>query len=626
MKRAALLAMLVLALGAARAQANYSFAIPKATLECWVNPDASATLEYNLTFHCNEGAQAIDIVDIGMPTGDYDISNMKASLDGQAQTTIQPSQVVHPGVEVHLQPTIAPGKEGTLTFRCTIPNLVFQDTTNKDNAYFRITPTWYDSNFLTGTTDLAIVVYLPKDIKQDEVLYQSVPFSKKGQTSDKTVVAWTFTGNQAVRLDSAHLVGVSFPKRDMQRVVSMSIFTLFWNWWTEDTGARGIWGVILLVATAIFFFRMTSATGCVVFVMLAGMVGGWMSVSPGFELTYVFFLAPLWIWGEKAKAAHRHHYLPAIASVAGGGIKRGLTTPEAAIVLEQPLGRVLTLVLFGLLTKGVLRQVQAEPLIVELTPKAGDAAGLAAEAAVYDQAAAPPTPPAAAAIPPPPAAPAPAPADADAGVVRSYEQAFLAALAAKPGVPVHEVDFDKPLRDFVLATAKKLAGFDLEQTKAYYLSIVNKAWQDAKALGDVQKRTEFVDDNLGWMMLSPHYGPYFNTWHGGGYYYSPVWLRGGMGAGGLGSPATNGVPSTGFSDVAASFAGWSEHVTGNLAGALDPVKVGLVTPGGANLAGADRIAGDIFSSLASGGGGGMGGGGCACAGCACACACAGGGR
>lgn len=624
MKCLVLLAVLALAtLGALPAAATYYFEVPEATMEVWINPDASATIEYNLTFRNTASGEPIAVVDVGMPTADYDLSNMKAALDGRAQTDIRDSEYVHPGVEVHLSPAIPPTGEGKFTISFTLPDLVFQDTTKPENASFRITPTWFGSEYVRGTTNLVIAVYLPKEVNPDEVLYQlDVPFFKKGQTENKTVVFWRFLDT---RLTEAHLVGLSFPKRVMERVVSMNFLKLAWRWWLGNEETRSVIAFLLVLATAIFFFRWTACTGCVIFVILGGALFGVFAVSPAFEALYPLILIPLWILMERSRRLRRKHYLPAIASAPGGGIKRGLTAAEAAVVLELPLAKVLTLVIFGLLKKGMLQQRTADPLTVALTPQALTAAKIEAPE--------PPPPPAPA--PAPPAAPTwvapPAPVGAPAEgpvleephvpVLRSYEPAFLKAIAREIEKPVAEMDLDGPMKKLVTSTAKKMAGFDLEQTREYYRAIISKAWEEAQALGDLEKRTEFVDDNLEVLMLSPDYGSHFHTWHTSGYSYAPSWTRGA-------APAAGGRGTT-FGDVAASFAGWSENLAGRFAGTVDPVKMGL-TPSSGIFAGVDRVSGDVLKAMASssGGGGGGGGGGCACAcaGCACACACAGGGR
>ena len=74
----------------------------------------------------------------------------------------------------------------------------------------------------------------------------------------------------------------------------------------------------------------------------------------------VFFIVRGVIRASKPK------YLPAIAQVEGGGIKRGLTAPESAVILELPLTKVLILVVFGMLEKGLIRQTKDDPLTVEV--------------------------------------------------------------------------------------------------------------------------------------------------------------------------------------------------------------------------------------------------------------------
>ena len=613
------LAALLLALSLTSAAATSSYSIPTASLEITVNTDGSATLEYNFVFHVQPEGDPKDHSDIGLPTEEYDLSKMKATLDGHPASVVKSStQGIGPAVRVNY-PTIMPGKEGKLYFTCKIPNMVYQDTTDKTYASLRITPTWFNPQYVKGTTNLAVVVYLPRDIKPEEVKYQlNQPFTKKGQMTEKTVVGWGFPNTS---LTKAHEVGLSFPKRGM-KVIEQSTLGLAWKWWSGASDARIFYSFFLLLLTAICLVRLTGGTGCVVFGFTFFILLGIFASSPVFELVYLPILIPLWVWGEHARKLRRAHYLPAIASVAGGGIKRGLTVPEAAVTLEQPLGRVLTLIIFGLLKKGLLKQVQADPLIVQVTDKAGDLA---------TPPPAPPPPPVdaapASAIPPPPPPPPGAPAaeavEAEApekGLIRAYEKPFLEAIAAVPGKPITDADFKAALKDMVTKTAKKLAGFNLDQTKEYYQTLVSGAWAEAQALGDLQKRTEYVDDNLEWLMLDNGYGPRFHTWYVGGYNYSPPWTRSDLGGATAGAPAVPGA-ETSLGDVGASFAGRSENLTGKFVSAVDPVSVGLVADPA--ISGGDHASSSWISSVGGGGGGSSCA--CACAGCACACACAGGG-
>jgi hypothetical protein len=602
-----LLILALLVLGALPATAQeYFFSVPRMVLSVTVAPDASVALEYEIIFQCNEGAHPIDAVDIGMPHSGYDISNMTAAIDGEPLTSIEPSPYVKPGVAVNLnEKAIAPGQRGKFTFRCTMPNMVWQDTTRKDYASLRITPTWFDSQYVSGTTELYIVVYVPKDIKPEELLYQDerVPFSQKLVTDKYTAAVWYMSG---VRVDGEHLVGISFPKRNMTRVMHMTPFGLFMKWWKESPDVRLVWGIVLIVLFTVMFFRASAGTGCSCFVPLAIGLIVLFSASPLAQLLAFPGLVVLFFLSERALRRRRGHYLPPIASVEGGGIKRGLTAPEAAVLLEQPLSRVLTLVLFGLLKKGIIEQVSAKPLEVKLAP-AFDFGKRAPRRQAAQQA---------------------------GTVIHDYEQDFLDVIHAADTAEVARMDFKSAMKGLIEGTAERLKGFDVDRSRSYYNLIVAKAWADARGLGDVEKRTEYTDDNLLWLLMSPNYDDEFTTWHTYGYRYDPPWTRSGGyvgGGGGLPTPAPSdaGAGHTTFSDVAASFSGWTENVSSQIAGAVDGVKVeGAPQAGIINLAGVDKVTGDMLANASSGSGGGGHGGGCACAcaGCACACACAGGGR
>ncbi len=593
--------------GAAAAQ-NYSFSVPEMEMHNYIQPDASVRIEYKITFHCNDGADPIDIVDIGMPNHNYSISNMTASLDGASLGIIRKSVYVTPGVEVPLTPAIGPGETAVFEITFTIPNMVYQDTTDAEYASFQITPTWFDMSLLHGTTRLAVVVYVSDGIELDEILHQGVNFTDKFDLDDKKAVGWLFP---ETRVDKRHDVGVSFPKRDMEHVVKMTRLGLLWKWWTEAGTTRFFIGLILLVAFGIFFYRFSGGTGTCLFIpLLIAIIIFWAmpDIGPALQALFIPSLPVMWVLGERHMKTKRKDYLPPIESVPGGGIKRGLGVPEAAVLLEQPLGRVMTMVVFGMLKKRLVTMTEDDPLTLEIVP---DYNITRAERRKR--------------------------AKDNGTIVRGYEQPFLDIIAENPGKPVKDIDFSKAMKHLVENTAKRMSGFDLEETKEYYLSIVSKAWQQAKEIGEVEQRDEFVDNNLLWLMMDSSYNDQFDGWHRRGYYYRPSWGYVGTRPVVSSSPAATPGPRvsapgdrTSFSDVAASFAGWSEKLSGNIANTLDPVSVGLVDRGGISLAGVDKVGMDMLSSMAessgSSGGGGGGGCACACAGCACACACAGGGR
>ncbi len=614
------------------AWADYSFQVPQMEMQVFIQPDASVRIHYQILFWNNPTGQPIDIVDIGTPTGEYDLKTIRARCQGQPARLIRPSQYVQPGFEVHLGPgQIPPGQQGLFQTEFRVPNLVFQDTTRSDYASLRITPTWFGQQFLTGTTHLKLAVHLPPGVQPDEVLHQGQPFSDKALFQNHVVVVWQWP---KTRLVQAHLVGLSFPKRVMERVIRQSAWDLFLHWFAHSPGARWTVGMVVLVVFGIAYFRFTGGTGGSLFVILSIFMVILFISSPGWQLASVPMVLVLLGLTEWARRRRPRGYLPPIAYVEGGGIKRGLTAPEAACLLELPLGRVLGLVIFGLLKKGIVRQVSADPLVVEVledfrygarsarpspTPTSEPRISAETPAAFYRRV-----------------------GQEKAVIIHSYEYPFLQLLEAHPGVPVEQIDFGPALQQLIERVAQRMKGFDLKLTKEYYRWIVRRAVEQAASIGQIQQRHEHLDRQFEWVLMDDDWptvfvGPYLPPWMRGpiGRPVGPVLRPSSHPATPMPSVPAPEAPSipgqTTAQDVAASFAGWAENTFGRLASALTPGSLNLPTGSGGfvDLSGFDRLSGEFFRALAearSSGGGGGSACACACAGCACACACAGGGR
>lgn len=600
----------------AEAQA-YRFSVPDMKMQVHVWPDASVRIEYEITFQNDRTGRPIDAVDIGLFHGDYDISGMTAFIDGRPLPRIRPSPYVSPGVEIQLGGNaIRPGGSGVFRFTASMPNMVYQDTTRDDYASLRVTPTWFGSQFVVGTTNLQVAVHMPPEVDAEDLLYQDVPFSQTALYDGRAVAYWSFP---TTRIIGPHMVGVSFPKEGMERVVKMTRWDLLVLWWEGNETAQMVSGAILIALFAFFFFRLTAWTGWSVFIVMIGLAGWWFYVNPVAHLMSL----PFWpfVFGLMHYATRqgrgKQRYLPPIASVEGGGLKRGLTAPEAAVLLEMPIGRVVTLVVFGLLKKGVLKMEKEQPLTVTVEDEFSVDRSVRLVRA------------------------------SEKGIVlHAYEHPFIdaikesAQIAQKGGTPLSEIGLSDAIKNLIEHTVERLEGFDIEETKRYYQHIIKRAWSEAESLGEVEQRTKAIDKNLEWMLMQDDYHEGFGRWETRGYTYYPIWIGGrrrhsGFGgassSSGLGSIGRAGGASAGssssftpsFKDVSGSFAGWTENVTGQVASSIMPSSVGGKS-GVLDLSGFDRVTSDVFSALAESGGG-MGGGG-SCAGCACACACAGGGR
>jgi hypothetical protein len=593
---------------------SYSFAVPELRMQVFVQPDASVKIIYDIIFQNNPGAQTIDIIDIGTPHDNYDLSTFSATMNGRPVADIRDSEVIKTGVEIHLgSETLSSGESGTLHVEFTMPDLVYEDTTQDGYASLEITPTWFDPSLVTGLSDIWVVMHMLPEVTAEEVLYQDVAFTDKIMFEEHVVAAWRWQNGQATQ---PYLVGASFPDRGMTRVIEQSLFDLIQKWLTDNPWVGVLLGIGTFLLLTIAFFRFTGGTGFSVFALIAcGLI--WAAyTSPTILLLACPAALALFGFVEFKMAGRKNTYLPAIAQVEGGGIKRGLTAPEAAILLELPLNKVLLLIIFGLLDKGAIELTDDTPLTVKLTTAYVSASASSQKRREERQEMA-----------------------KQAGIVlRGYEHAILDILQDNPNLPVHKQDLSDPMDAMIRSVVGRMKGFDLSDTQDYYKKIIAQAMAQAKSMGDIPQLEEHLDKTWPWIFLDDDYD---RTMRRRDYEYFPRWSRPYVVTHGAGGSISSPTPSqsgpayggkTTFGDVAASFAGWTENTAGKMADAISPSALNIKTSSGVvNLSGADRITGDVFKALttSSGGSGGSSGGGgcaCACAGCACACACAGGGR
>jgi len=587
---------------------TYRFQVTEMDVQLHVQPDASLRLQYRIVFANQPGAAAIDVVDIGLPHGGYVLGNMSARRDGTPARAIRRSEYIDVGVEIDLAGhPIGPGQTGTVEFECVMPDMVYLDTTDAERAGLQFRPTWFDPLLQVGTTRLRVAVHLLPGVTAEEVRYhdESMRYdqlARYGGGSEQHLVAvWEWPAWQ-LGPDNPKL-GISFPRRGMQRVVRTSAVGLLVKWFRERPGLQFGSGVTLCGGLAVLFFRFSHGTGWILFVLLCGAMAIVMLSSPGLHLLLWPLLLGLIGCNEWYLRRRRSGYLPAMATVEGGGIKRGLTAPQAAVLLEMPLGQVATLVLFGLLRKGVLQLRDDDPPQVEVVEpfRSGPPARRAAAA--------------------------------QRGIVlHDYEHPFLDQLAVSGSIDA--CNLAEPLQQLITSVVERMQGFDDSDTREYYRRIVARAWTEAESIKAVAQRAQTVERNIDWMILRPDWETVFREWGRRGYRYEPDWSRPVPAPGGpprgAPTPTTPTTSRTGLGEVASSFAGWAENFSGRLASAVEPLTLGIPTRRGVvDLSGVDRVTADVFTALAEssgGGGGGSGGCACACAGCACACACAGGGR
>ncbi len=537
--------VLLLGLSPAVVAQNYSFNVAENRVDLFIEPDGTVRIEYNITFNNDPGAPAIDIFDIGMPNDAY--SGIEASINGQALSGVGPSTWVDPGIEVPLgRYAIQPGRSGSVYLGATVRKLIYQDSKDDDYASIEFSPTWFSSDLVHGITRLEVRFHSPPGVTQDEPKYHTDGGKPEPTDSyiedDRVVYVWL---NEAASGSTQYMFGASYPK-------------VFF-----DEG---------VVQKAPAFTINTDAICTSPFTWFAVIGGAWALMA---------------VVGSRAQKRRKMKYLPPAISVEGTGVKRGLTAVEAAILLEAPLDKVMTMILFGLVKKGIVVVESEKPLKVQ-----------AAE---------------------------PLPKDVK---VWYYERRFLDAI--KPNGTVAQGALRDLIIDLIGDVNKKLAGFSRKETRAYYRDVAARAWQQVEAADTPAVLGERWGEDLEWTMLEddwddrtrrvfqdrpvvlPRWWWYYRPWSTGAGMPSrpsvstprPV---------GAGTPVT--LPTLPGADFANTVVGGIQNVANTVVSGVENFT-GRITqttnPPPKSSSSSSRSGG--YSCACA----------CACAGCACACA--GGGR
>ncbi|HRY61242.1 MAG TPA: hypothetical protein P5266_03515 [Candidatus Fermentibacter sp.] len=514
---------------------NYRFEIPKYVCNVSLGEDATLAIYYEITFHCMPGADPIDIVDIGFPTSEYDISSVAAEIDGTPLTTIRPSEYIPVGVEIPLgDAAVMPGETSVLRVSGNNPGMAFRDSSDPSCASTEFAPTWFDPSCVQGESNCVISFAFPPGADSASVRYHGTPFTGAWISDDGRVV---YEWRMEAAISSAIGIGVSYPASLLSVEVSDAP--------RQSYGSGG--GI----------HRSLIESACPV---LCG---------AAFPLAFALLLAFTIINANRRKL----DYLPPKLGVEGTGIKRGLTAPMAAMLLELKLDKVSALILYGLVLKGAVDLESdgtvpgARPVMRRRTP---------APEGLHD-----------------------------------YEKGFLEALSDGPGGAV-KVDADGLQKVFVAMVKdlkEKMAGFSARETREYYRSIISAAWKTASEAGTPETVGAVLGEQLQWMMMDKDFDERVGRLPSAA--YIPI--------GSLGSHGT-GRLVTGQGNVSIV------QACSRIAGTLESAAGGMVSSFSSIASGVTSVTNPI--PVRTGYGGRSGGGSCACA-CACAgcaCACAGGGR
>jgi hypothetical protein len=543
---------LLIPISSATAQ-TYYFQLDQSTVNVFWNEDGTSSIDYVFVFTNDISASPIEYVDVGLLNRNFDVNSIFADVNGQPVSDISTSDYQgsgNAGVAIGLGSlAIQPGETGTVhVFIGTQRDVLYPDDNDSNYVSAVFNPTYFGSAYVYGSTDMCVSFHFPPGVQPDEPRWHEAPpsFPSEPVTGVDQDGLLTYTWcNPNASASTIYSFGASFPK---QYIPASAIITpSFW----EKIGINpdDLIGFVFCCSFALFFI---------------GIIG----------------------FSIRSSRRRKLKYLSPKIAVEGHGIKRGLTSVEAAVLLEQPMDKILTMILFSTIKKSAATVKSRDPLELEI-------------------------------------------ADPLPEGLRTYEVAFLNAFK-KTKKSARRKALQSAMVSLVKSVSKKMKGFSRRETVAYYKDIVKRAWMQVEAADTPEIKSKKYDEVMEWTMLDDDYdkrtqdvfrtGPVFVPvwWHR----YDPSFPKSApSGTSVTVTPSSSGrtasLPHLPGSDFAASIVGGVQAVSAGVVGNITSFTGGVTQR-------TNPI--PVRSSGYRGGGGGGGGCACACACAGCACACAGGGR
>jgi len=523
---------------------SYLFSLDKEIVNVFWNADGTLALDYQFTFTNSSSGHVIDFVDVGVPTGQF--SDITADMNGNPLSISSDFQGQGgSGFSVDMGTyAIQPGQSGTVHVVIgKVEQVLHLDDNDQAYASAVFSPTWFGSEFVNGSTNLTVTYHMPPGVKTTEPRWHSSPsgFPSEPQTGldSQGRVFYTWS-NPSASGSTQYTFGASFPKSYV------------------PAGA-------IVTAPAFDFSTLIDNLAPLLFC--------------GFFI-FMFMGMPIiaMVQGNKRKM----QYMPPKVAIEGRGIKRGLTAVEAAIIMEQPLDKVMTMILFGALKKNAAEVVTRDPLAIKSVSPLPEG-------------------------------------------LHEYELNFLKAFKEE-NIKTRQGLLQEMMVKLVQSVSEKMRGFSRKETLDYYKTIMETAWQQIEAANTPEVKSQKFDEALEWTMLDKDYddhtrrvfsGPMIVPMWWGRYdpTYTPSPVRAGSGIPTSMPSQPSGRSALPGADIAA------QMVTG--VQTFSQKVVGNVNTFTEKVTGATNPPPKPTSSSGRSGGSGCA---CACACAGCACACAGGGR
>ncbi len=373
-----------------------------------INYDGSINIFYNVTFQYLSGSPQ-GIFTLGLPKTGYQIQAVEDSTGNSLE--YGSSAYTEVGIDIALKKPIVLNQPIGFVVYATVPAMLFPDDTNPGNVGMQFFPSTFEGAL--GTEDLRMQITLPNGVQTTEVKSPTgLPFDNVFSTQDnRTAVYWERPTWQAGQIFTA---GVSFPETYVSPAPSP----------TPNQGGGSNLDFLSIVFGIIGFL-------VVAVIIVAIFVG----------ISKVAYASPQ-------------------ISVEALGANRTLTAVEAAMVLDQKPVRILTMILYGLILKRLVRVVQTEPLLkLEKIQK---------------------------------------PSVETSAQPRYYEIDYLSAI--RDNGTLDEKALALTYRGLVTTVNQRLRGYSREDTVTYYKSIVNAAWKQVTNAQTPELKGDALNQNIDWLL------------------------------------------------------------------------------------------------------------------------------
>lgn len=409
MKKIAILLLLTFTILAFRIQAqDLVYIIEREHVNLIIEQDGTCFLTYNLTVRVEQGAIR-RFVDIGMPNPDFQVIE---AYEVETGAQVAWEEYHDYPYKVRLKPSqpINAGEKRTFILTVTT-QLLYKDQTNPGNAGLMFTPSW----FPVTVEDLRLLIVLPPGVGQGEVKNQP-NWQNLLEINGRIALYWE---RKNLAPNEKLTIGISFP----QKYLTMEpppppsdkgeepTFT-----WEDIIILSFIGGIFLIIAAAVI-----------------------------------------------TSTARKIIYEPPEILIEALGPRKGLTAPEAALLIEEEkkksdYSKILTMILYSLARKGAIRITSLEPLQIQKQPTTTR--------------------------------------------LRYYERKFLNCI--NNGTPNPDC-----LASVILTIhrtlKRKMRGYNRKQTIQYYKKIVERAWKQVQQAETPELKLATTDQNMEWLILHPQY-------------------------------------------------------------------------------------------------------------------------